>query len=413
MTPELPRATDLLPWWRRLWTTADPVMIDAGAGGELIVARVRLCLIGGLFVIPLVNYIQNRSATENQVGLGIGLMAVAVAGVILLSIKRNMYRPWLGFITSAIDVSLVSAGLAAFLVLDLPHTAVNSKVLFPVYFLAMFATSIRYDARVCITTGVLMLLEYAAIVWVAATHWSLNDPAYAPFTYGMFSWSAQIGRLVILLAAAVLATVVVVRTQRLRQLSTSDRLTGLFNRGYFEARLGAELSRARRGGSPLSLVMLDVDHFKRFNDRFGHLAGDMALRTIANLMRHALRRSDIIARFGGEEFVLVFPETEPDAVLEKLESIREAVASATIRLHRNQPIGGITVSAGIASFPHDSADAESLIDAADARLFRAKEGGRNRIVGPTAAAALPDLPESPAPRPRSSSPFSWRRRSPS
>ncbi|HEU4700095.1 MAG TPA: GGDEF domain-containing protein [Gemmatimonadales bacterium] len=366
--------------WQRLWRPADPVMVDAGAGGELLVARVRLLLTGILLVIPATNVLLDPRIEENYVGLGVTLLALALALVLFHLVKRDVFRPWLPFLTSAMDVTLVSLALASFLVLGAPHTAVNSKVLFEVYFLAIFGTSLRYDARVCVLTGALAILEYGAIVAWAATHWRLNDPVFAPFPYGMFSWNAQGGRLVILAAAGVLSTTIVLRTQRLRHLSTSDRLTGLFNRGYFEARLAAELSRARRSGQPLSLVVVDVDHFKRFNDQHGHPAGDVALRTIGTLLRHAVRRSDIVARWGGEEFVLVFPETEAEATYEKLEQIRRAVAQAPIRLPRQQGTGTLTISAGIAAWPRDAAGIEELLAAADARLFAAKAAGRDRVV---------------------------------
>jgi diguanylate cyclase (GGDEF)-like protein len=386
MRPDPSRAAEAVPFWRQFWTSADPIMIDAGAGGELLVARVRVVMTAVLLVIPAINLARGPRVEENFVGIGISLLALALALVLYHLVKREVYRPWLGFATSAMDVSLVSGALAVFLLLGTPHTAVNSKVIYEVYFLAIFATSLRYDARVCITTGALAVLQYAAIVAWADWHWDLNGPGFAPYTYGMFSWSAQGSRLLILAIGGVLSTLIVLRTQRLRQLSTSDRLTGLFNRGYFDARFAAELSRARRSGHPLTIAMLDVDHFKRFNDEYGHTAGDAALRAIAHMLRHALRRSDIVARYGGEEFVLVFPETLPEHVVEKLDALRETVTRAKIRLPGRQSISGLTVSAGVASFPHDATAVDALIESADQRLFVAKAEGRNRIVGPQAVA---------------------------
>ena len=368
--------------WRRIWATADPIMVDAGAGGELLVARARLVLTSVLLVIPAVSMVQDPRIAENWVGIGVSLVSVALAAALFHLVKRDVYRPWLGFLSSALDVSLVSAALAAFFFLDAPHTAVNSKVLFEVYFLAIFATSLRYDARVCVTTGILAVAQYAAIATYADWRWALNDPSFAPFPYGMFSWNAQGARLLILAAAGALSTTIVLRTMRLRQFSTSDRLTGLFNRGYFDARLASELSRARRTGHPLALVMLDVDHFKRFNDEHGHAAGDAALRALALLVRGAVRRSDIVARYGGEELVLVFPETEPEAAVEKIEALRLSVAGTTIRLPRGRSASGLTISAGVASFPRDTVSADELLEFADRRLFAAKGAGRNRVVGP-------------------------------
>jgi diguanylate cyclase (GGDEF)-like protein len=215
----------------------------------------------------------------------------------------------------------------------------------------------------------------------------------------MFDWGAQVSRLMLLFIAALLAATIVVRAHQLRRLSAIDRLTGLFNRGYFDERVEAELSRARRGQQPLSLVMLDIDHFKRFNDRFGHAAGDTALRTVASLVRNMVRRHDIVARYGGEEFVVVLPETGAEAAAEKLEAIRAAVAVAAIRLPREHGSGSLTISAGVATFPADGVTTDDLLDEADARLFRAKESGRNRVIGRTSVASSASAPTAPSASP--------------
>src|SRR5690606_8399493 len=134
----------------------------------------------------------------------------------------------------------------------------------------------------------LAMVQYGAIVVVAAAGWELNDAArWAPFRYGMVSWADQLSRLILLGAAGVLSTSVVWRIARLRHLSVMDRLTGLPNRGYLDARFGAEVARARRHGRPLALAMVDVDHFKRFNDNFGHAAGDAGLKVVAATIRRA------------------------------------------------------------------------------------------------------------------------------
>ena len=356
-------------------------MVDAGAGGELLVAQVRVWLIGLLLVIPVGNLAGNPQSAESRIGFAVTFGALVVALCVLYAARRRVYRPWFGFVTSAMDVTLVTLALATFLVVGSPHTAVNSKVIFEVYFLAIFATALRYDARVCMVTGALALAQYGAIVLAAGLLFDLNAPEHAPYVYGLFSWEAQISRLIVLLAAGVLSTAIVVRTQKLRQLSTSDRLTGLFNRGYFDARLGAELSRAQRTGRPLALAMLDVDHFKQFNDTHGHAAGDIVLRAIGARLRHQVRRSDIVARYGGEEFVLAFPDTTLADAVEKLESIRAALEASPIRLPRQGVTGTITVSAGVAVYDADGGSADDLIEVADERLFQAKAQGRNRVVG--------------------------------
>ena len=213
--------------WRRIWRAPDPQVVDAGTSGELLVARIRVTLICLLLAIPVLNVLGDPRSSESYVGLWNALAALIVSVVVLGVLRRGVYRSWLGFATSVLDVSLVSGTLLVFLLLGQPHTAVNSKVVFEAYFLAIFATSLRYDPRICVVVGLTALAEYAAIVGVADARWDLNAPAFAPFPYGMFSWNAQIGRFILLLAASVLSTAVVLRARRLRRLSTSDRLKGL------------------------------------------------------------------------------------------------------------------------------------------------------------------------------------------
>jgi hypothetical protein len=136
---------------------------------------------------------------------------------------------------------------------------------------------------VVVLAGLSAIIQYALIVACAATIWNLNSPEFAPFRYGYFNWSVQISRVILMLAATVLSTTVVFRVQRLLRLSTCDRMTGLFNRGYFDERVLEEVSRASRYNRPLTLVMIDIDHFKTFNDSHGHSAGDEALRILASI----------------------------------------------------------------------------------------------------------------------------------
>jgi len=133
------------------------------------------------------------------------------------------------------------------------------------------------------------------------------------------------------------------------------------------------------------VAMLDVDHFKKFNDTHGHAAGDMALKELSHVLRAALRRSDVVARYGGEEILLVLPGTDIDRGMEKLDEVRVQVGLTDIAL----PRGGtarITVSIGVAGFGIDGRDVNALLDIADRRLYQAKDAGRNRVIGPVVAA---------------------------
>ena len=253
----------------------DQLLGFATERGELLVARIRLALTSLLLLIAVSNLFLQIDSLERLTGLAATLAAVGVSLVAFIAAKRDVGRAWLGMATSCLDVTLVSATLAAYLAIDQPHTAVNSRVVFETYFLAIGATCLRYDPRIYIVAGLLACAQYLAISRIADTYWPLNETdVYAPFIYGAFSWSSQVSRLILMFTASLLAAVVVARTRALLQKSTKDPLTGLFNRGYFRERIAAEVSRARRSGSPLSLAMIDVDHFKPFNDRHGHAAGD-------------------------------------------------------------------------------------------------------------------------------------------
>jgi len=262
----------------------------------------------------------------------------------------------------------------------MPLTAVNSKVVFEGYFLAIGATALRYDKRVCITAGLLANGEFFAISYLAATHWDLNNPIYSPYPYGVFNWSNQISRLIMLLTASTLSVSLVSLSQKLLQLATADHLTGLFNRSYLEDRFAIELSRARRYGQPLTLVVIDADRFKALNDKHGHCAGDVVLKKIGGLLRDSFRQSDTVARYGGEEFVVLMPETDIDAAHRKVESVREFLAVTPIALNLDSQTVQVTMSAGLACYPRDASDEAELFASADERMFQAKREGRNRVV---------------------------------
>ncbi len=167
--------------------------------------------------------------------------------------------------------------------------------------------------------------------------------------------------------------------ERAERLSVTDGLTGLTNRQHMQSLLKSEVLRSRRYKSPLSLVMLDVDHFKQVNDTFGHQEGDDVLLALASVLKRVCRSQDVAARYGGEEFVLVLPETKATGAWVIAERVREAVEKIVFR--HSSTNYRVTVSCGIAGFdPHTVADHIDLIRVADLALYRAKETGRNRSV---------------------------------
>ena len=169
------------------------------------------------------------------------------------------------------------------------------------------------------------------------------------------------------------------RLQRsLREQTIRDPLTSLFNRRYMEETLKLEIARASRADTPLSLVMCDIDHFKRFNDEFGHDAGDAVLQVVAAEMRSRFRDGDVVCRFGGEEFTIIAPGSTADALVGRVEVVRRAISELTVR-HNNRSLGSTSMSFGIATWSNTMArDGSTLIQAADMALYQSKREGRNR-----------------------------------
>ncbi|MCW2925954.1 MAG: response regulator receiver modulated diguanylate cyclase [Thermoleophilia bacterium] len=167
------------------------------------------------------------------------------------------------------------------------------------------------------------------------------------------------------------------RVGRFVQRSFTDRLTGLFNYDFLQAQVRYEIDRVRRYGGSCSILVLDLDHFKKFNDTHGHQAGNLLLRAMADTVREEKRDSDFAARFGGEEFVVLVPADADDAV-RLAERLRRAVAA--IELPQLGPDGRVTVSIGVSSFPEQATNASELFERADQALYVAKGSGRNRTI---------------------------------
>ncbi|MFI5180985.1 MAG: diguanylate cyclase [Thermoanaerobaculia bacterium] len=166
--------------------------------------------------------------------------------------------------------------------------------------------------------------------------------------------------------------------ESLQQLSVRDPLTSLFNRRHMEESLGRELRRAERQGTPLGLIMLDIDHFKRFNDTLGHDAGDALLRELGALLSRVIRGGDIACRFGGEEFTIVLPGASLETTRQRAEQIREAAKQLRVH-HGERALEPITLSLGVAAFPQNGTSRDVLVQNADVALYRAKQEGRDRV----------------------------------
>ena len=351
---------------RGLWPPVDPALIDAGREGELAIARTRVAVVALLALNPVAALVfQNPLNSAAALALVIEMLFVGLAVTVLQLARRHPPVPWLGFVTAALDVSFVSFYHATVFINAFQQLALTSRVAFALYLLAILATSLRNDGRVATFAGLL-----AAIEWIALVHY---------FQDSGVDMMGEIEELVIIAAATMLARIVASRARGLRLSSIRDNLTGLLNRAHFEERLKMELMRQSRTHRPLALAIIDVDQFKRVNDSAGHLAGDEVLREVAARLTRTVRRTDLSARFGGDEFALAFIDTSVADAAAKLEEIRQTVSATPIPL-RIHAVVTITCSAGIAVAPLDGNDATTLVSIADTRLLAAKNAGRDRLM---------------------------------
>ena len=162
--------------------------------------------------------------------------------------------------------------------------------------------------------------------------------------------------------------------KKLELAAITDGLLGIYNRRYCSQRLQSELYRAKRYQSSFSIILMDIDHFKSINDNFGHDVGDAVLKTVAEAIQHRLRQSDVFGRWGGEEFLLILPETDLSHAAQLAENLRQLVSGLSI-----EPLSQVTVSQGVAEFQNSDTEL-SHIKRADECLYRAKQEGRNRVI---------------------------------
>ena len=242
-------------------------------------------------------------------------------------------------------------------------------------FFFTFPLIVGAAALVVRATATFVLAISAAIGYVVATNLGSGLPTPVEL-------ATMAINLIALLLLAYVGSVIGREQRRSRdaalRLSAIDPLTGLFNRAFFFAALEREMARSARSGRGFCLLMLDLDELKSINDRAGHHAGDAALRAVAATIRSGIRRIDVAARYGGDEFVAVLPETDPTGGWVLAEKIRMGVAAQEIE----DLAGGPTVSIGVVAFPRDGATADALMISADRAMYASKRAGRNRVAGP-------------------------------
>lgn len=368
--------TDLREIAERLFARPDEVMLEVGAGGERLVARLRVAVALLLLLLPLANALSGGSMAETLIGLAGALFVNVFAQLWLVLARQPRRHRWLPFATASYDVTATTLVLLLLASHELA-AGLNSLIIWCGYLIAVVVTALRNDGRVTLLAGLLAIAQYGTFVGIAVA--TAAPEMLQSVEYGTVATSNALQRLVLIAVFTLVTAAVVYRMQRLVRMSGSDGLTGLPNRTWITHRMPRLIEQARRDHGSLSLVLIDLDRFKRINDEYGHQAGDRALKHLVRVLEDLLEDDEILVRLSGEEFVLVLRKPA-GAAWERADSMRQAVAESRFVPERHQEPLQITFSAGVACCPSDGADLSNLLRRADQRLRAAKQSGRNRVL---------------------------------
>jgi diguanylate cyclase (GGDEF)-like protein len=353
----------------------DQALVRARADGEKLVAVLRLG-----FILTFGSITLAAAAARSSLKAEILITSVALLyGTGLFILAARVSRPWVPWLSTTIDIGLVTASLAMYLVADDPLGAVNNRVFFETYFFVIVTGTLRYDWRLSAFATLLAVGGFLGITFYASSHWDLNEVRSS--YVGRFHLMSHVSRIALLCAVGVSSVAVAHWARHLRLMVGTDHLTGLSQRRPFLERIHEELERSASSKATLSLALLDVDEFKRFNDSYGHLAGDRALQLLAERLRKSVRTSDLVARFGGEEFVVAFPRMDVERAVKRINELRVELGEVPIPVP-SEGAKHLTLSAGVGSWPADGDTFEAVLARIDERLYEAKAQGRNRVIGP-------------------------------
>jgi len=363
-------------WLHTLFARPDEAMLDVGASGELLVAQVRAGLSALALLLPLAAGM-GGDIMEVMIGLGAAVFINICAQIWLALARQRRRHGWLPFATTTYDVTTTTAVLVTLQFAD-PVAPFNSVVIWCFYLLAIAMTALRNDGRLTLFAGGLAMTQYALMATVL--YLSAESPdALVSLDYGTVEIGTQVERVLLMLLMTLLTATIVYRTQRLIESSGSDGLTGLPNRAWMTQRMPRILEDAREDGLSLTLALLDLDGFKRVNDKAGHLAGDRAIRHVASALREILQPHERAIRIGGQEFVLLLRCPVGNA-WERLDRLRRLLEERPFQPDRDADPMALSFSGGLSSFPADGLDTSSLLRTADRRLQMAKQQGRGRVV---------------------------------
>lgn len=356
---------------------AGPLRFVAGEN-EHMLGRLRVLVVALLTVLPTWRVATQGFADPVYRWSFILNSAILVAATALVLLHRRLrFEPWQGRLSSVLDVSLVTLILLVYTAVAGHEAGMLNRNTFPVYCIAIMAAGLRLDYGAVVLAAVAGLLGYAAVVGAGLMH-----PSAAGFDaerVGTLLFD-QLNRFVVMFVAALVALAVVRVGVRLVELASLDGVTLALNRTAFDTVLRLEVERARRAGEPFVLAVIDLDDLKRLNDEHGHPRGDEALRLLSRRLSTVLRKSDVIARYGGDEFTVLMPKARAADAVRRLDDLRATLAEHGLTIGSTHL--PLRITAGIACFPEDGTEELTLHDVADSRLVAGKRAGRDRVIGP-------------------------------
>jgi diguanylate cyclase (GGDEF)-like protein len=365
-------AMHLYPWFGALREAPLSETFEQDERHERQVGLWRIALALVIGVVPALGLLRGTGTRENLIGLAGVAFAVLYSLAVLLLLKAGRRASALKFATVTLDVSLVSAMMLGFLVSGQGIIAANSQVTYVAYYVVLALIARRYDVRLAAYGGALLVLQYSVILLLGRLVFGVPDLPSDP-VYGSFDWPNQVGRALLLVLAACLMVNTVASGRRLRKQSVRDPLLGIFNRRYFEEVLALEFDRCRKARQALTVVMMDVDRFKEYNDRHGHQKGDRVLTAVSDYLLRNLRRNDVLARYGGDEFVCLLLETAPDGASVTLSRLQERMGRWLSGLEDDG--ASLSLSFGLASLAESDRSPAELLARADRHLYLAKTAG--------------------------------------
>jgi diguanylate cyclase (GGDEF)-like protein len=356
---------------------AGPLQFVAGEN-EHMIGRLRVLIVALLTVVPAWRVaIEGFDLPLYRWTLGIN-SAIFLLSIALVLLHRNFrYAPWQGRASSVVDVSLITSILLTYTLVVGPVAGMLNRNTFPIYCVALMSAGLRLDYVAVALAGVAAFVGYGLVVTASVLH---PDSAGMTQAELMLALIDQSNRFVVLFVCTLVALAVVRVGVRLVELASLDGVTLALNRAAFDTVLRLEVERARRAGEPFALVIIDLDDLKHINDEFGHARGDEALRLLSRRLSAVLRKGDVIARHGGDEFTVLMPKARADDAVRRMDDLRLTLAEHGLTIgsthHR------LSVTAGVACFPEDGTEELTLYDVADSRLLAGKRAGRDRVIGP-------------------------------